>query len=93
MTYLTKPPILKPAKLRRLGADGGGDVEFLEFNEREKTSEILTLTVKEDEFVPYQVAGPSFTIDKRTPVPISMSNSTYDKEIRFYLEPEDIEGV
>ena len=91
VTFLTKGPILKPAKLRRIGFDGKADIEFYSFNEKDNEVKPITKTVQSNEICTNQLAGPNIFIDNQTHIPQSILNCEYDSDLRITLNSEDVE--
>ena len=92
VTYLTKGPIFKPAKLRRISLDNKADIEYYSYIEKDSEVKLISKTVSLNDLSANQLAGPNIFIDKQTHIPQSIIDWEFDSDLRFSIPSEDVES-
>ena len=91
VTEITTGPVLKPAKLRKIDANGKCDIEYSEYDPAKNTIRTISKTVTVKNIAANQLAGPNIFIDNHTNLPKTVINSQYDLEIKCMIDAEDVE--
>jgi hypothetical protein len=93
VTEITKGPILKPARLLRVGLDDTADITYSIFDE--KSGEVKAKMIKVDysTIKANQLAGPNFFIDQVIQIPNSIENAEYDLNLICQIDAHDLESL